>query len=186
MTRILVAITVAIAFCFASPSLIRADQTDKRLDLLFSALKLSDSVDNARVIESQIWEVWAQTSDEEPAMLYEMGTFAMANRDFVGAIESFTQLVEIAPEFAEAWNKRATVYYLTGQYELSIEDIRQTLVLEPRHFGALSGLGLIMMRLERPAVALKSFEAAIELHPHMPSAKAHIEMLADRVDGEPL
>lgn len=164
----------------------QADQRDGRLEPLFSALKFSHDVESARLIEGQIWEIWLQTEEGQASTLLEQGMSAMSNRDFLGAVEQFTRLIEIKPDFAEGWNKRATVYYLAGKLDESVEDIQSTLALEPRHFGALSGLGLIMMRLERPELALKSFEAAAEIHPHMPSTKAHIKLLKETVEGEAL
>jgi tetratricopeptide (TPR) repeat protein len=109
----------------------------------------------------------------------------MAKRVFPIAIVSFNRLIARSPDFAEAWNRRATLHYLMGNDAASIKDIEQTLALEPRHFGALSGLGLIMMRNQRPGVALRSFEAALELHPHLPAARAHLEPLRELLEGEP-
>ena len=175
---------IALTLLIVKPVL--ADQRDGRLDVLFAALEMSHDIQSARMIEGQIWEIWGETKDGKPAQLMEEGTFAMANRDFFGAIEKFTELTMVEPGFAEGWNKRATVYYLVGKYDESVEDIQRTLALEPRHFGALSGLGLIMMRLGRTELALKSFKSALEIHPHMPAAKAHVEMLEHKRDGEAL
>jgi len=163
-----------------------ADQTDGRLDTLFQALRYSETIQSARTIEDEIWEIWAHTEDPKAAALYDLGTFAMANHDLQGAADAFSDLIERAPAFAEAWNKRATVYYLQGRFAESVTDIQYTLALEPRHFGALSGLGLIMMRQDRHELAIKSFEKAIEIHPHLPAAKAHIELLETMLNGRPL
>ena len=102
------------------------------------------------------------------------------------AVLSFNRLVEREPGFAEAWNRRATLHYLMGNYAASIDDIEHTLELEPRHFGALSGLGLIMLGLDRPAAALRSFEAALAVHPYLPGARTHIVELRRRLDGDPI
>ena len=164
----------------------RADQSDSRLDLLFQALERSEDRELSRTIEEQIWSIWGTIDDPASAELLERGSFAMASRDLAGALDSFDVLVATEPDFAEAWNKRATVYYLLGRFEDSIADIGRTLALEPRHFGALSGLGLIMMRLDKPKMALESFQAALELHPHLPAANAHVGELLERVKGAPL
>ena len=101
----------------------------------------------------------------------------MARRDLRAALGKFDQIVKIAPGFAEGWNKRATVYYLLGNYAESLHDIDKTLALEPRHFGALSGRGLVLMELENADLALDSFEAALEIHPKLPGANHNAEAL---------
>jgi tetratricopeptide (TPR) repeat protein len=98
---------------------------------------------------------------------------------------AFDLLVMREPGFAEAWNKRATLRYLLGDDEGSIADIRHTLVLEPRHFGALSGLALIYARQERPAQALQSLEAALQIHPFLPGGRERKRELEERVAGDP-
>ena len=163
----------------------RADQDDPRLDALFGELSAADSVESAGAIEAEIWTIWLEIEDTASARLLRQGSDAMARRLFPVAIHSFNRLIDRSPTFAEAWNKRATLHYLMGNDEASVRDIEQTLALEPRHFGALSGLGLIMLRNERPAAALRSFEAALDLHPHLPAARAHLEPLRQMVEGEP-
>lgn len=163
----------------------RADQDDPRLDPLFTALGEAETADAASAIEAEIWEIWQETDDSASARLMRQGSDAMARRVFPVAILSFNRLIDRAPDFAEAWNRRATLHYLMGNDAASIADIERTLALEPRHFGALSGLGLIMLRNQRPAAALRSFEAALELHPHLPAARIHIEELRKLLEGEP-
>ena len=138
----------------------RADQNDPRLGPLFERLKGAPGPIEAELVEGQIWRLWAETPDPASRSLYESGVAAMERRDLRAAREALDRLVAQAPGFAEAWNKRATLSYLTGDDEASIADIERTLALEPRHFGALSGLGLICLRLVRPTCALASFEAA--------------------------
>ncbi len=164
----------------------RADQDDPRLDTLFEDLQTAGSVTAAQPIEAEIWSIWLKIDDSASARLLRQGSDAMARRLFPVAIHSFNRLIERSPGFAEAWNRRATLHYLMGNDEASIRDIEQALVLEPRHFGALSGLGLIMLRNDRPAAALRSFEAALEVHPHLPAARAHLEPLRDMLVGEPI
>lgn len=164
---------------------LQAAQDDPRLDALFSSLVDAPTPEAATDIEAEIWSIWLEIDDSSSARLLRQGNDAMAKRVFPIAIVSFNRLIERSPEFAEAWNKRATLHYLMGNDAASIKDIEQTLLLEPRHFGALSGLGLIMMRNQRPAAALRSFEAALEVHPHLPAARAHLEPLRGIVEGEP-
>jgi len=162
-----------------------ADQDDPRLDGLFAALATADDEAAAASIETEIWAIWHEIDDPASARLLRQGSEAMASRVFQIAILSFNRLVDRSPDFAEAWNRRATLHYLMGNDEASIRDIEATLRLEPRHFGALSGLGLIMLRNDQPLAALRSFEAALEVHPHLPAARAHLEPLRQLVEGEP-
>ena len=162
-----------------------ADQDDPRLDALFGKLGAAGSAETAEAVEAEIWTIWLEIDDSASARLLRQGSDAMARRLFPIAIHSFNRLIDRSPDFAEGWNRRATLHYLMGNDEASIRDIEQTLALEPRHFGALSGLGLIMLRNDRPAAALRSFEAALEVHPHLPAARAHLEPLRQLVEGEP-
>jgi tetratricopeptide (TPR) repeat protein len=163
----------------------RADQNDARLGPLFERLAAAPGPIEAELVEGQIWRLWAETPDPASRSLYESGVAAMERRDLRAAREALDRLVAQAPGFAEAWNKRATLAYLTGDDEASIADIRRTLALEPRHFGALSGLGLICLRLVRPTCALASFEAALAIHPFLPGARVHVEMLREQLKGDP-
>ena len=95
-------------------------------------------------------------------------------------------MVRAAPDFAEAWNKRATVHYLMGNFEASVADIRRTLALEPRHFGALSGMGLIYDAIGNQTAAMKVWEKALEIHPHLPGMKARIQELRAKAKGRAL
>ena len=163
-----------------------ADQKDPRLDGLFERLKAAPTNEAAGPIELQIWEIWGESADEQSDFLMKQGQVFMQAQAFKEAITDYSLLIAHDPGFAEAWNKRATLNYLVGDLGASLKDIEKTLELEPRHFGALSGMGLVLMRLDREADALKSFEAALALHPNLPAAKAHVEMLRDKVLGEPL
>ncbi len=108
----------------------------------------------------------------------------MNDRDFDAAIEAFSEVIDRHPEFAEGWNKRATVYFMMGNYTQSAKDIKQTLILEPRHFGALSGLGLIYGRLERPKAAIAAFKEALEVNPWLPGPKQNIRALEQHLEDE--
>ena len=154
-----------------------AAQDDPRLDELFAELKSVETVAGAAGIEAQIWYLWSLSNDAAMDRILAGGTAAMNRRQFEAALISFNTVIEMRPDFAEGWNKRATLYYLAGEYGRSIADVERTLALEPRHFGALSGLGLINMALERPAEALAAFEAALAVHPYMPHAKHMVRRL---------
>lgn len=170
----------------AVPDPARARQGDPRLEELFTRLKAAPSAADAAPVEQAIWAIWIEAGDAGKDALMVRGTEALSRRDYLAARESLDALVRQAPDFAEAWNKRATLHFATGDYRASVEDIQATLRLEPRHFGALSGLGLIYLAIDRPEAATRSFEAALAIHPNLPGAKAHVEMLKERIEGEPL
>jgi tetratricopeptide (TPR) repeat protein len=172
-----------LAVGLAQPAL--ADQTDPRLGPLFEQLRSAPDEDSAKPVEIEIWRLWAETTDADSASLYARGVAAMNLGDGRTARAAFDLLVIREPGFAEAWNKRATLLYLLGDYEGSIADIRSTLVLEPRHFGALSGLALIYARQQRPAQALQSLEAALQIHPFLPGGRERKRELEERVAGDP-
>jgi len=150
---------------FFAPAL--ADQNDPRLGKLFAQLGEVSAPVEAAPIEAQIWAIWHETSDKAAASFLQTGIDAMRRGDRPTALEAFDQVVTIAPDFAEGWNRRATVHYLVGNFEQSLDDIATTLDLEPRHFGALSGRGLVYLDLDDLERALVSFEAALAVYPQM-------------------
>ncbi len=154
-----------------------ADQDDPRLEALFARLKTAPDARAAREVEAAIWQIWIQSDDEVIGMLMAQGQAAMTRSDLRAALGKFDQIVKIAPGFAEGWNKRATVLYLLGDFPRSLDDIARTLKLEPRHFGALSGRGLVWIELEDMNLALESFEAALEVHPNLSGASQNAESL---------
>ena len=104
----------------------------------------------------------------------------MGAGQYRNAYQYFSEVIQEVPAFAEGWNKRATVLYLIGAYQESIEDIRETLQREPRHFGALSGLGLIFLRQRQFGPAAAAFRDALAIHPHLPRIRAALEQLESR------
>ena len=162
-----------------------ANQNDTRLDSLFSQLQITRSGQKARTIEKFIWKIWRESGDESVDQLMVDGVKAMGGGNYEGALIAFSSIVKGAPNFAEGWNKRATLYWLMGDFEKSVEDINRTLALEPRHFGALSGLAMIRESQERPLDALQAFERALEIYPAMPNAAERIRKL-NRQLGEPI
>jgi len=147
---------------------LQADQNDSRLDGLFSNLKTAVSLQKALVYEIQIWKIWMEHQNPKVQNSMTNGLEAMQQQNFEKALDHFTLLIQMEPEFAEGWNKRATVLYLMGRFQESETDVLRTLELEPRHFGALSGQGLIRMALENWSGAVQSLEAGLRIHPHMP------------------
>ena len=164
----------------AAPGFARQD--DARLDELFSRLKQTSDQQEARLLEGLIWTLWFESGDPEIDRLLSAGNDAMGAGRFDQALGMFTRVIERDPTFAEGWNRRATLYYLMGRYEESVRDIQETLIREPRHFGALSGLGLINTTLERWESAIKAYEEALRVDPHLPGAKQNIEDLKKKIE----
>ena len=148
----------------------KADQNDLRLEVLFNDLKTSVNMQKASLFEIQIWKIWMEHRNPNVQIPLYLGIEAMKHQKFENALDYFSQLILIEPEFAEGWNKRATVLYLMGRFQESEIDVQRTLELEPRHFGALSGQGLIRMALEDWSGAIQALEAGLRIHPHMTGA----------------
>ena len=161
-----------------------ADQEDPRLGELFVALAEAPDTETAVAIEAAIWQIWLDAGDGTLNALMEQGVEAMNARRFRDAVGRFTDLIHSAPTFAEAWNKRATVYYLMDRLEDSVRDIERTLALEPRHFGAISGMGLIFLRRGDEEGALGAFEKVLEINPHARGARFYVERLRERMQGK--
>ena len=168
-TRIL----IVAALIFYS-NLVPADQTDDRLETLFITLSSSSDKQVIRATENQIWDIWFAHPNSDVERLMQIGVQRMnANRQSEAMI-IFSQLVENFPDYAEAWNRRATLHYILGNYQESIDDIERVLSLEPRHFGALSGLGLVYLQLDQLRKAKEAFEDLIEVHPNSPNARENL------------
>jgi tetratricopeptide (TPR) repeat protein len=159
----------------ASPVL--ADQTDAHLAPLFAQLKDAADRDAAATIEADIWAIWGQSGNQQAGVLLAEGENLLAAGDATEALAVFDRLVALAPKFAEGWNKRATVLYLLGRYADSEADIARVLALEPRHFGALSGLGLCEARRDRLPEAVAAFQRALEVDPNLAGARESIRNL---------
>ena len=174
-----VAISMLALMSLAPP--VRGSQTDERLGTLFDRLKTTDNNVEGAVLTQLIWDVWHESDNAVVKDLMSEGIREISVRNYDAALTAFNKMVEVEPDFAEGWNKRATVYYLMGRYKASIQDIERTLALEPRHFGALSGLGLIFLAIGNDAAALKAFEAALKVNPNLPGPRTHAEELRQRL-----
>ena len=144
-----------------------ADQNDVRLAELFRSLKSTESESRALVFENKIWHIWMEHYDPDVESAMFQGVEAMKVQQFEQAFGHFSLLIKLAPDYAEGWNKRATVLYLMGRFKESEEDVMRTLELEPRHFGALSGQGLIRIALQDWNGAIYFLESALKINPHM-------------------
>jgi len=157
----------------------QADQKDTRLPGLFDSLKKASSSDEADAIEAKIWTIWLKADDPAIDKLMQQGSDAMSSQDYSSAMQSFNAIIEQKPDFAEGWNKRATLYYLMGDYQHSLSDIDKVLELEPRHIGALSGLGLVNMQLDRDEAAADAFQRVLDIDPQSASAKMNLAIVND-------
>jgi len=144
-----------------------ADSLPSQLDGLFRKLAADPTARDAYEIEDKIWEIWTDHPDPLPASMMENAITAVAKKRYDTAENIFTELVAFRPEWAEAWNKRATLYFLQGRDDDSVRDIHRVLELEPRHFGALSGFAQICLRGGDRGSALAAFEAALRINPHL-------------------
>lgn len=184
MRRLFSALCLSIVLLAGVPAL--ADQNDPRLDTLFELLRNSKEPIEIRATEQLIWAIWMQHRNAEFTRLMQAGSVAMASGQYDKAIGIFSSLIQKAPDYAEAWNKRATVYFLIGDLSLSVADVDRTLELEPRHFGALSGLGQIELLRGNGDAALEAFEAARAVHPQLPGIGDLIRTLEIELRGQKL
>ena len=155
---------VAILLLMASPGMAGEEGKNGELDLLFAQLKRANSSD-ALEIELRIVRKWSESGSPAMNLLLEKGRTAMAKGEHLAAIRHLSALVDHAPDFAEGWNARATAHFLAGHHELSLNDIGRTLVLEPRHFGAISGFVMIMEKWGNYPAALRAHEIVRDLYP---------------------
>lgn len=153
------------------------DQSDARLDALFTTLKTSENKAVSQEAELNIWSIWFESGNEEIDSLMEEGGAAVQSQQLAQAEEIYSRVVKLAPEFSEGWNRRATVRYYQNDYGGSLQDIRQTLALEPRHFGAVWGLGMILGWERDFTGAITAFERLLEINPQARDAKPRIEIL---------
>lgn len=174
------AILIAAVILFIPPGA-RADQNDPALDALFERLHaVEERAEGDRII-NRIWVLWRQIDDPDLAGAMEQGIVALRSDRHKAAERRFTTVIEAEPGYAEAWNKRATVRYLRGGYAGAAADIRRALALEPRHFGALAGLGLVYMQLERYRAAIEAFERALAINPWLEGTRRNIAIARERL-----
>ncbi len=161
-----------------------AEDTGK-LDDLFTRL-LTAEEEEAERIETEIWIEWRKSGSPALDLLVQRGLDAMDLGDFDQAIEHFTAVIDHDPEFVEAWNARATAYFYRGDFGPSLADIGHVLTLNPRHFGALSGLAMILESTGKPEKALEAYRAALAIHPHLAGAIEAVERLSTEEEGQEL
>jgi len=153
------------------------------LDTLFAALKIAPDEDSAKAIEERIWSVWMVSGSDTCSLLMGRVKAAADDKDYDLAIKLLDAIIELKPNFVEAWNRRATIYYLKKDYAHALADIREVLAREPRHFGALSGLGVILQEIGDDKHALEVYRKALAIHPHLEHIPDVVKSLSEKVEG---
>ncbi|MBI5264084.1 MAG: hypothetical protein HY852_19970 [Bradyrhizobium sp.] len=166
-----------------APSKLPKVERGKNLDFLFGALKAAPDQASAKHVEARIWAVWLQTSSDTAALLMTRAKTAMDAHQADVAMKLLDAIVKLRPDYIEAWNRRATLYYLKNDYMRSLADIEQVLLREPRHFGALAGLGMIMQELGQDKRALDAFRKALAVNPHLEKVPELVRSLSEKVEG---
>jgi tetratricopeptide (TPR) repeat protein len=164
------------------PKAQHGDRT-RNLDFLFGALKAAPDADSAKQVENRIWALWLASGSDTTNLLMTRSKAAIDAKDFDLAIRILDAVIKIRPEYAEAWNRRATINYLRKDYGASMQDIQQALAREPRHFGALSGLGMILQEFGEEKGALTVFRRALDINPHMQRIPDLVKSLSEKVEG---
>lgn len=167
----------------ASEESVRPEAQD-RLDKLFSELKRARAEKAAQAIASRIWQQWFRSGSASIDLMMQWSNEAVKARKFAVAMDFLDQVVTLAPDFAEGWNRRATLHFMMNNYAKSMADIQKTLELEPRHFGALAGMGMIMKNTGRKKLALEAYERVLAVYPMMRSAQQEVQELAEELAGE--
>jgi len=153
------------------------------LDFLFGALKAAPDEASAKHVEARIWAIWLQTPSDTAALLMSRAKAALDAKQPDVALKLLDALIKLRPDYIEAWNRRATLYYLQNDYSRSLADIEQVLSREPRHFGALAGLGMIMQDLGDDKRALDAFRKALAVNPHLERVPELVKTLTEKVEG---
>jgi len=172
---------LVIIFLILSTSVLSANERDDQLDKLFNELKKNIS-SSSSIIAKQIWTLWStHPTDQKLTSMLDEGSRLVQDQKLNKAIVVFTEAIELDPNWAEAWNKRATVLYMIGEFQKSQDDIDKVLELEERHFGALAGQGMVNIQLKNYDKAKRSYQKAQEIYPAMKSSKVMIEQIEELI-----
>lgn len=167
------------------PSIPKGER-NRNVDFLFGALKAAPDDASAKAVEDRIWAVWSGAGNETTNLLMARAKKAADDKDYDLAVRMLSSIIEIKPDFTEAWNRRATVYFLQKDYTNSMADIAKVLSREPRHFGALSGLGLIMQEVGDEKHALEAYRKALDVYPRLKGMDEKVKTLTEKVEGRNL
>ena len=155
----------------------------RSIDFLFEALKAAPDAETAKLIENRIWALWFTSGSDTADLLMTRVKQAMEANDADLALRLLNAIIELNPDYAEAWNRRATLYFTKKDYAHALADISQVLAREPRHFGALTGLGMILQDMGEDKRALEAFRRALEIDPHLQKVPEFVKALSEKIDG---
>ena len=161
-----------------------ADKAENRLDKLFADLKRERNEKAAERIAGQIWEEWFKSGSASIDLMMMWAQNAMEAQKYDVALDFLDEVITLSPSYAEGWNRRATLHFMMSNYSKSMSDIDHTLSLEPRHFGALSGMAQILKNSGKKELALKAYQQVLEIYPMMRSAQSEVATLSEELAGE--
>jgi tetratricopeptide (TPR) repeat protein len=156
------------------------------LEFLFGALKVAPDAASAKHVEGRIWALWTATPSDTTMLLMTRARTAVEKKQVDVAIKLLDKVVRLKPDYVEGWNRRATLHFLQNDYAKSLADIREVLLREPRHFGALTGLGMIMQEVGDDRRALDALRKALEINPHLERVPDMVKTLTEKVEGRPI
>lgn len=162
---------------------VKAGDPAHNLDFLFGALKVAPDDVTAKAVEERIWALWSAAHSDTTTLLMSRIQTAIEQKDLDLAIKLLDGVIKIKPNYVEAWNRRATIYYMKKDYGRALADIREVLRREPRHFGALSGLGLIMQDIGDDKQALEVYRRALAVYPRLQRIPELVKTLQEKVEG---
>ena len=168
----------------AEPPKLRRGERYRNLDFLFGALKVAPDAASAKNVEERIWAIWLASGGDTSTLLMARVKAAIDAEKYDLALRLLNAIIELKPSYVEAWNRRATVYFLKKDYANAVADLAKVLTLEPRHFGALTGLGAIMQDLGDDKTALIAFRQALALDPHLQGISEKVKTLTLKVEGQ--
>ncbi|MEW5726575.1 MAG: tetratricopeptide repeat protein [Pseudomonadota bacterium] len=187
MRRLIVSLSLLLLLgASVSCSSDRAPRPEANLDALFQQLRSARSQEEAEMVEVTIRHVWSRSGRGAVDALMGRAVEAIHTGDYDTAIHTLDGVVERAPDYVEGWNLRATVHYLRDEYGPAVADIERVLALEPRHFGALAGLGRIFLELDDKKAALAAFEMALSIHPRLAEVREEVTSLREELAGIPI
>ncbi len=163
-----------------------AEQGDGRLDSLFGDLLGTSDQVAAEAVQDRIWDIWLEHPKEDIVLLMREGVQNLNADHYAEALAAFDAVIARDPNYAEGWDKRANAEYLLGNYDNAVRDIGRALALEPRHFGALAGLGLVYLAIDEPAGALRAFNAALAINPHLDGVRQQATKIRQQMAGSAL
>jgi tetratricopeptide (TPR) repeat protein len=167
------------------PRVQRGDRT-RNIDFMLEALKVAPDDESAKAIENRIWALWLASGSDTVDVLMSRAKQAADAKQYDLALRLLGAIIEIRPNYVEAWNRRATIYFLKKDYSNSVADIREVLAREPRHFGALAGLGTILNEVGDERHALEAFRKALAIHPRLNGIADEVKTLTEKVEGRPI